>query len=355
MRKAILLIVVAAVAIVLIASLLLLTSPKPTQPTQEPAQPEGQATPPSQEPAPTATQRGEEVVQLSKPQFAHAEVYTLDDLLEVPLSGRDFKYRGLVFTSGVLQVKIYGGGSVTILPVESVRKVGDERYEITTYEITTFVFNERGEKVIFIIEDVSRADLEKVVEEVVGRGFVPVYEISIPAGGPQLRDILQKIDKNVYKIKVVEVNGIRYLLSGSVRFIKPGRDGERPYLIDAWLNYSIPHLAMLPIAWYCEDGCRPFDLTTAEKVETREIELNGEKYLYIRVREEVGGGLIHIDEYKRLLSELNVFKELYNKTRVYGISYMSVIVMYDVVCEDQYRCFVEKGRAGQTIVHFEYR
>ncbi|MEM4819433.1 MAG: hypothetical protein QXQ91_03915, partial [Nanopusillaceae archaeon] len=132
-------------------------------------------------------------------------------------------------------------------------------------------------------------------------------------------------------------------------------DGERPYLIDAWLNYSIPHLAMLPIARYCEDGCRPFDLTTAEKVETMEIELHGEKYLYIRVREEVGGGVIRIDEFNRLLSELNVFKELYNKTRVYGISYMSVIVIYDVVCEDQYRCFVEKGRVGQTIVHFEYR
>ncbi|MEM4438894.1 MAG: hypothetical protein QW680_09740, partial [Pyrobaculum sp.] len=296
------------------------------------------------EPAPTATQRGEEVVQLSKPQFVYAEVYTLDDLLEVPLSGRDFKYRGLVFTSGVLQVKIYGGGSVTILPVESVRKVGDERYEITT-----FVFNERGEKVIFIIEVVSRADLEKVFKEVVGRGFVPVYKISIPAGGPQLRDILQKIDKNVYKIKAVEDRS-QYM--AILYFIKPGRDGERPYLIDAWLNYPTPHLAMLPIARYCEDGCRPFDLTTAEKVETREIELHEEKYLFIRVREEVGGGLIHIDEFNRLLSELNFFKELYNKTRVYGISYMSVNVMYDVVCDDQYRCFVEKGRAGQAIVHF---
>ncbi|MEM1804150.1 MAG: hypothetical protein QXR80_06605 [Desulfurococcaceae archaeon] len=338
MRKVIPLIVVAAVAIVLIASLLLLTSPKPTQPTQEPTQPK--------EPAPTATQRGEEVVQLSKPQFALAEVYTLDDLLEVPLSGRDFKYRGLVFTSGVFRIKTYNS-SAMILPVERVRKVGDERYEITT-----FVFNERGEKVIFIIEEVSYADLEKVVKEVVGRGFVPVYRLAIDPRGPQLRDILQKIDKNVYKIKVVEVNGIGYY--GYVEFIKPGRDGERPYLVDAWLNYSV---VILPIAWYCEYGCSSYDLTTAERVRTMEIELHGEKYVYIHVRGEIVGipGVIHIDELNRLLSELNFFKELYNKTRVYGISYMSVIVMYDVVCEDQYRCFVEKGRAGQALVLFGYR
>ncbi|MEM4732221.1 MAG: hypothetical protein QXO48_03650 [Desulfurococcaceae archaeon] len=334
-------------AIILIASLLHPTSPKPTQPTQEPTQPQEQATPPTQEPAPTAIQLGEEVVQLSKPQFALAEVYTLDDLLEVPLSGRDFKYRGLVFTSGVLREKTYNI-SAMILPVERVRKVGDERYEITTY-----VFNERGEKVIFIIEDVSRADLEKVVEEFVGRGFVPVYTLIIDPEA-QLRDILQKIDKNVYKIKAVE--GRSQYMTILLLFIKPGRDGERPFLIDAWLNYPTPQVAMLTIARYCEDGCRSYDLTTAEEVETTEVELHGEKYVYIPyVYIPVGKVLIHIDEFNRLLSELNVYRELYNKTRVYGISYMFVEVRYDVVCDDQYRCFVEKGRAGQTIVHFEYR
>ncbi|MEM4592866.1 MAG: hypothetical protein QW196_05650, partial [Sulfolobales archaeon] len=178
--------------------------------------------------------------------------------------------------------------------------------------------------------------------EVVGRGFVPVYFLSTRATGPQLR----KIGKNVYRVE--EEN--RYSHLG---FIKPGMDGERPLLIDGWLNYGRTPL-VLQIAWYCVDRCASYDLTSRWMVKTMEVELRGERYIEISYREPYRRALIPMDEFNRLLSELNVYRELFNKTRLYGISKMSVTASYNEVCEDRL-CFVEKGRTGQVLVVFEYR